>query len=277
MLSTDGLKCKLAGGIVLAVPTLFWAWVFVVLWRRLHPQSGARKAKFDEEEEEWVELEASKVPDPEVYFNELGSRRMPLQRQSSRMERARSAVVFGMSMHLERTRKNLEADWTIRYSPLFEDFHGQRFAWTALLALMFKQYMLSIFLAFMVQAASCNFETGCFATLMICYLIFSVVVRPHADRLQRILELTNSALECVLVFVLILGGSFNMDIPGVTVIIIAALIVLVNIILRLQSLVVDRIVLMWDFIYPTASKIPIIGAIFRKMERMRGAHDGGRT
>ena len=43
ILSTSGLKCKLAGGIVLAVPTLFWVWVFVVLWRHLHPRSDRRK------------------------------------------------------------------------------------------------------------------------------------------------------------------------------------------------------------------------------------------
>ena len=59
-------------------------------------------------------------------------------------------------MHLARTKKNLEADWTHKYSPLFEDFHGQRFAWSALLVIMFKQYMLSLFLAFMVQERCLN-------------------------------------------------------------------------------------------------------------------------
>ena len=274
MLSTEGVKCKLAGGVVLAVPTLFWVWVFVVLWRRLHPGSGARKAQFDEEEEEWVELEPSKVPDPEHYFEEMSSRRMPLQRQSSKMQRARSAVAFGVSVHFERTKKNMDADWTLKYSPLFEDFHGRRFAWSMLLAMMFKQYMLSIFLAFMVQAVSCDFESGCFFMLMICYVAFSIAVRPHADRLQRVLELVNTALEFILICVLILGGSFGVNIPGVSVIIIAAGIVVINIILRLQSLVVDRVVVMWEAIYPKASKIPVIGVVFRKIEQLRGTHKG---
>ena len=68
-----------------------------------------------------------------------------------------------------------------------------------------------------------------------------------------------------------------MNIPGVSVIIIAAGIVAVNIILRLQSLVVDRIVLIWEAIYPKASRIPVIGVAFRKIEQLRGTHKGNST
>jgi hypothetical protein len=272
MLSTEGWKCKLAGGTVLSVPTLFWIWTGWHLWRHLHPKSGARKATYDEVEEEWVELEPSKQQDPDAYFAsqriQRQSSRHALARQSSRLQRTRSQVALGVSLHFERTKMNMDADWTHKYSPLFEDFRDTNGGWATIVALMFKQYVFALFLAFMVQAFSCEVESILIIALLSAWMIFSLAVRPYADPLQRMLELFNTVLEVVLVLILIIGALYA-KIDGIVVIAIAALIVLINILLRLQSMIMDRLLVLWDAIYPKASKIPLIGAVFRYIERQR--------
>ena len=77
-----------------------------------------------------------------------------------------------------------------RYAPLFEDFHEEKAAWTTLLIILFKQYLLSMVLAFSVVISGCPAESIAMMMLLMVFALFLAIVQPYTDPLSRVLEVS---------------------------------------------------------------------------------------
>ena len=64
------------------------------------------------------------------------------------------------STHIDRVADCCVQDWTHKFSPLFEDFHAKRYGFSALLAIMLKQYLFSNLLAWSLLISTCDAESA---------------------------------------------------------------------------------------------------------------------
>jgi hypothetical protein len=210
----SGAICMVTGAVILSIPSGFMLWVFYFLYTFVRPSSAKATIYWDKADKAWEALQP------------LDSVAQPLS-HSSRLSAA------GAKALASRVAEKLGGSFEWRYSPLFEDYRGDRAGWLALSILLVRQYLCSMFLGF-GSRASCEAELAGLVTTTFLHLAFLAVIRPHIDVLTFLFDATTCLGE-VLVLTMLFMNYDGLSVPMPVIIAGAVCIILGNLLNQIQA------------------------------------------